>query len=69
MPIINIKILYDKLLLVTEENKMVELDVSDVSETQMPGYMYKIKNYDDSDNIKDVYKLPKIETEKEGLKK
>jgi DNA gyrase subunit A len=59
----------DKLLLVTEENKMIELDVSDISETQMPGYMYKIKEYDDSDNIKDVYKLPKIETEKEDLEK
>ncbi|MFO7815224.1 MAG: DNA gyrase subunit A [Halanaerobiales bacterium] len=59
----------DKLLVVTEENKMIGLEVSDISETQLPGYMYKIKEYDDSDNIKDVYKLPKIEREKENIEK
>ncbi len=55
----------DTILIVTEENKMIELDVADISETQLPGYMYKIKEYSPEDKIKDIYKLPKIDTELE----
>ena len=54
-----------EILIVTDENKMIELNVSDISETQMPGYMYKIKGLDQGDDIKDVYRLPKIETEED----
>ena len=55
----------DTILIVTEENKMIELDVADISETQLPGYMYKIKEYSPEDKIKDIYKLPKIDTDLE----
>lgn len=53
----------DKILVVTEKNKLVEIEVSDISLTQMPGYMYKLKGIDKSDDIKSVYKLPKLRTE------
>jgi len=53
----------DTILIVTEENKMIELNVDDISETQLPGYMYKIKKLKPEDEIKDVFKLPKIERE------
>jgi DNA gyrase subunit A len=59
----------DTLLIVTEENKMIELDIADISETQLPGYMYKIEGLKPEDNIKDVYKLPKIVTELEDEEK
>ena len=59
----------DTLLIVTEENKMIELDIADISETQLPGYMYKIEGLNPEDNIKDVYKLPKIVTELEDEEK
>ena len=59
----------DTLLIVTEENKMIELDIADISETQLPGYMYKIEGLNPEDNIKDVYKLPKIVSELEDEEK
>ena len=52
----------DKILVVTEKNKLVEIEVNDISLTQMPGYMYKLKGIDKSDDIKSVYKLPKLHT-------
>lgn len=51
----------DTILIVTEENRMIELNVADISETQLPGYMYKIKEFKPEEEIKDVYKLPKID--------
>ncbi|MGM0445181.1 MAG: DNA topoisomerase (ATP-hydrolyzing) subunit A [Bacillota bacterium] len=56
----------DDILIITEENKMVKLNVSDVSETQLPGYMYKIKGLSKQDTLKSVYRLPKIEIDEES---
>jgi DNA gyrase subunit A len=55
----------DDILIITEENKMVELNVSDISKTQLPGYMYKIKSLSKQDKLKSVYRLPKIEIDEE----
>lgn len=53
----------DDILIITEENKMVELNVADISETQLPGYMYKIKKLSKQDKLKNIYRLPKVDTE------
>ena len=56
----------DDILIITEENKMVELNVADISETQLPGYMYKIKKLSKQDKLKNVYRLPKVDVEDES---
>ncbi len=53
----------DDILIITEENKMIELNVADISATQLPGYMYKIKKLSKQDKLKNVYRLPKVDIE------